>query len=186
MPLCARVRVSRVPDQIAVKASVQPVAFTRDGVLLSDGTELRADLVVFATGSAISTFFIPCRAEAVWAATRRTTCGSTPGYCWAPTSRGTSLRRVCGTPSGRSRACGARLAVRLSSSRRALPLTRCRICLTDDGLWFAGGELHAQVYNAAAESLARRRPLCRAVLLPGARAPDQGPGGRLALKGCGR
>ncbi|KZV96964.1 FAD/NAD(P)-binding domain-containing protein [Exidia glandulosa HHB12029] len=36
--------------KIAVKAAVQPSALTGNGVLLSDGTEVRADLVVFATG----------------------------------------------------------------------------------------------------------------------------------------
>ncbi|EJD54580.1 putative dimethylaniline monooxygenase (N-oxide-forming) [Auricularia subglabra TFB-10046 SS5] len=41
-----------VQGKIKVRAAVQPVAFTRTGLVLSDGSELDADLVVFATGYA--------------------------------------------------------------------------------------------------------------------------------------
>lgn len=36
--------------QIKVKSDAQPVAYTREGLLFSDGVELKADVIVFATG----------------------------------------------------------------------------------------------------------------------------------------
>ena len=36
--------------QIKVKSDALPVHYTRDGLMFSDGTELKADAIVFATG----------------------------------------------------------------------------------------------------------------------------------------